>query len=253
MTHFQPSVAAPVGMLDLSHAKGVEIPIQVILADVTRFFAELPKGTGSVLIFGWPDERDLRNSLQHRFARTSAIAQERVRSLQKAILMIAQSSVPVICAVENVIKGPLFELVAACHLRIGTEATQFQFVDCHSGGFPSSGGLIGVLPLIGQARAMDMMLTGRALGAAEAQTIGLLQYVVPPGQAHMKALDLAAQVAANPAAVNQMILQLLPNLMQQSPETARRTEEYACVLAQTSTDAEEGYRAFLERRKPVFT
>lgn len=107
-------------------------------------------------------------------------------------------SKPVIAAVSGFAVAGGLELALWCDLRVVEEDAQFG-VFCRRWGVPLiDGGTVRLPRLIGQSRAMDLILTGRAVGAQEAMQIGLANRVVPKGQAREAAEELAAQLAALP-------------------------------------------------------
>jgi enoyl-CoA hydratase len=107
-------------------------------------------------------------------------------------------SKPVIAAVSGYAVAGGLELALWCDLRVAEEDAVFG-VFCRRWGVPLiDGGTVRLPRLIGQSRAMDMVLTGRAVGAAEAHAIGLANRVVPKGHARQAAEELAAQLAALP-------------------------------------------------------
>jgi enoyl-CoA hydratase len=109
-------------------------------------------------------------------------------------------SKPVIAAVEGYAVAGGIELALWCDLRVAAEDAVFG-VFCRRWGVPLiDGGTIRLTRLIGESRAMDLILTGRAVDAAEAHAIGLANRVSPPGGALAAAKDLAAQIAAFPQA-----------------------------------------------------
>src|SRR5580700_4392013 len=107
-------------------------------------------------------------------------------------------SKPVIAAVSGYAVAGGLELALWCDLRVADETAVFG-VFCRRWGVPLiDGGTVRLPRLIGTGRAMDMILTGRAVDAAEAAAIGLANRVVPAGQALAAAQELAAQLAAFP-------------------------------------------------------
>lgn len=107
-------------------------------------------------------------------------------------------SKPVIAAVSGYAVAGGLELAIWCDLRVVEEDAVFG-VFCRRWGVPLiDGGTVRLPRLIGHSRAMDMILTGRAVAADEAQTIGLANRVVPKGQSRRAAEELAAQLAALP-------------------------------------------------------
>jgi enoyl-CoA hydratase len=109
-------------------------------------------------------------------------------------------SKPVIAAVSGYAVAGGLELALWCDLRVADETAVFG-VFCRRWGVPLiDGGTVRLPRLIGTSRAMDMILTGRAVDAQEAHAVGLANRVVPPGQALAAAQALAAQLAAFPPA-----------------------------------------------------
>ena len=107
-------------------------------------------------------------------------------------------SKPVIAAVEGYAVAGGIELALWCDLRVAAQSATFG-VFCRRWGVPLiDGGTIRLTRLIGQSHALDLVLTGRAVGAEEAQRIGLANRVVADGQALGAAVELAAQLAALP-------------------------------------------------------
>lgn len=107
-------------------------------------------------------------------------------------------SKPVIAAVSGYAVAGGLELAIWCDLRVAEEDAVFG-VFCRRWGVPLiDGGTVRLPRLIGHSRAMDMILTGRAVAAAEAQAIGLANRVVPKGQSRQAAEELATQLAALP-------------------------------------------------------
>ncbi len=107
-------------------------------------------------------------------------------------------SKPVVAAVEGYAVAGGLELALWCDLRVAAEDATFG-VFCRRWGVPLvDGGTVRLPRLIGGSRAMDLVLTGRPVGTAEAERIGLVNRVVPPGTALDAARSLAAELAAYP-------------------------------------------------------
>jgi len=91
-----------------------------------------------------------------------------------------------------------------------------------------------------------MMLTGRVYNAFDGERIGLAQYLVPPGLALEKALDLARQVAGNAPMTNYALIQVLPRIAEQPADHGFMTEALVSSIAQSAPQAKARVRAFLE-------
>ena len=111
-----------------------------------------------------------------------------------------QLSKPVLAAIEGYAVAGGLELACWCDLRVASEDAQLGVL-CRRVGVPLiDGGTVRLPRLIGESRAMDLILTGRLVGAAEASAMGLLNRVTPPGQALAAALELARQLSVHPQA-----------------------------------------------------
>jgi len=108
-------------------------------------------------------------------------------------------------------------------------------------------------PLLGLARMMDMMLTGRTLSAEEGQAAGLSQYLVNDGLGLATAIELAQRIAANAPFTNFAVTHLLPRIARGEPAAGFATEALAAAIAQGEDEAKARLKAFLEKRGPKVT
>jgi enoyl-CoA hydratase len=152
---------------------------------------------------------------------------------------------PVIAAIEGYAVAGGLELALWCDLRVAAEDATLG-VFCRRWGVPLiDGGTVRLPRLIGTSRAMDLILTGRAVGADEAERIGLVNRVVPPGTAREHAEQLAAELAAYP----QRCLRndRLSVLDQEGvEEEAAMTQELGYGVRSLQADAAEGARRFAD-------
>lgn len=159
---------------------------------------------------------------------------------------------PLVAAVEGYALAGGFELVLACDLVVASETARFGFPEVQRGLLAGSGGLIRLAGRLPSALAMDLALTGRQMEPAEARERGLVNEVVPEGQALDAAVALAGQVAQG----SPMALRAAKEIVAGAPgwtweQSWRRQDELlADVLA--SEDSREGAAAFAERRDPVW-
>ena len=153
---------------------------------------------------------------------------------------------------SGAVMGGGLEFGAACHVRVAEETVRFQMPEGLRGIFVGGGGSVRIANLIGAHRLTEMMLTGRIYSGAEGERLGLAHHVVPEGQAVAKAMELAERIATNSPTINAFIIQAIANIASMPPEAGLYAESLAAALSQTGPDAEEGLRAFLEKRAPVF-
>ena len=160
---------------------------------------------------------------------------------------------PVILAAEGYARAGGTEILQGTDIRVAGESAVFGVTEVQRGLFPMAGSAVRLRRQIGYAVAAEMLLTGEDLPARRALELGLVNHVVPDGQALAKANEIAARIAKNgPLAVSAILATLR--------ETETLSEEDAFVIemrhggaVMASNDAAEGPRAFLEKRDPVFT
>lgn len=160
---------------------------------------------------------------------------------------------PLIAAVEGWALGGGFELALASDLIVASETATFGLPEVKRGLSANAGGLLRLPQRIPYHRAMEFVLTGRMLPAAEAHELGLLTALAPEGGARDAALELAAAIAANaPLAVA-----VSKRVIRESPDWPldEKFERQRPLInpIRNSNDAKEGARAFAEKRSPVWT
>jgi enoyl-CoA hydratase/carnithine racemase len=140
----------------------------------------------------------------------------------------------------------------ACDLRVMAEGAKVALPEIKLGVVPGSGGLYRLPRLVGPARALEMMLFGAPLMAAEALQIGLINRIAPAGQAVQVAIEMAEQVARQAAeAVKAIKRGVRESLTQRYDEALELTLQLSDKVFRTQ-DCAEGVRAFMEKRPPRF-
>jgi len=159
---------------------------------------------------------------------------------------------PVVAAVSGYCLGGGCELAMVCDLIVASETAKFGQPEINLGVLPGAGGTQRLTRAVGKAIAMDMILTGRMIGAREALTLGLVARVV----AREAWLDEAKRVASEIAAKGPIAVRLAKEAVDQAFEVPLSAgvefERRAFYLARSSEDATEGLTAFVEKRAPDF-
>ena len=182
---------------------------------------------------------------------------ERVRKephvIYGAWLKTYRPTKPVILAAEGFARAGGTEILQGTDIRVAGESAKFGVTEVQRGLFPMAGSAVRLRRQIPYAIAAEMLLAGDDLPARRAYDLGLVNHVVPDGQALAKAKQIAERIAANgPLAVKALVATLRATEM--LPEDkAFEIEQQHGMKVMMSQDAAEGPRAFLEKRKPVFT
>lgn len=160
--------------------------------------------------------------------------------------------VPVIAAVNGFALGGGCELAMACHMRVASAHARFGQPEINLGIIPGYGGTQRLPQLIGKGRALELLLTGDMIDAAEAHRIGLVNHVVDSGEEVAKAKEILAKISAKAPLAATAIIQTV-NRHFYDYQGGLEAELKAFGQCFATDDAREGVTAFIEKRKPVFT
>jgi 2-(1,2-epoxy-1,2-dihydrophenyl)acetyl-CoA isomerase len=168
------------------------------------------------------------------------------------IRQIRQMEKIVIAAVNGVAAGAGCNLALACDLRVASEEAKFIQSFVRVGLAPDSGGSFILPRLVGVSKAMELLLLGEPVEAQEAQRIGLVAKVFPAAEFATAAKEIAERVARAPRGIG-LIKRAVNHALLRELESDLEYEAYLQEIAGRSADYDEGVRAFLEKRTPVFT
>ncbi len=159
---------------------------------------------------------------------------------------------PVIAACNGHALGGGAVLALACDLRVASESARFGFPEVKVGAFASGSGTQRLPHLVGRGRALDLLLTGRVISAADALQYGMVEYVYPDAEMLERALDLAEQIASMPGQVTAATKRCVNEGLRQGIQAGLALESDLRVKTGRGPDAIEGRAAFLEKRPPRF-
>ncbi|MBP2476462.1 2-(1,2-epoxy-1,2-dihydrophenyl)acetyl-CoA isomerase [Crossiella equi] len=160
---------------------------------------------------------------------------------------------PVLAAVNGMAAGAGASLAYACDLRIAAESAKFLMAFANVGLTADSAASWTLPRLIGYGRAMEMMLLAQPVPAAEAKAIGMVNQIVPDGEALDRTQELAARMAAGPTTAYAKIKEALLAASGGDLELALATEERTQAEAGATKDHREAVDAFVNKRKADFT
>jgi enoyl-CoA hydratase len=160
---------------------------------------------------------------------------------------------PIIAAIRGFALGGGLELALACDIRIASEDSQLGLTEVNLAIIPGGGGTQRLPRLVGRGKALEMILTGARIDAREALRIGLVERVVPAGEAHSAAQALARTLAEKAPVALRYAKEAVVKGLGLPLEDGLRLENDLATLLRTTEDRIEGAKAFLEKRKPRFT
>lgn len=154
--------------------------------------------------------------------------------------------VPIIAALQGAVVGGGLELASSAHVRVMNETTYFALPEGQRGLFTGGGATIRVTDLVGKARMIDMMLTGRVYQGQEAMDVGLAQYIVQ-GSTYDAALELARKAAQNLPLSNFAICSAVSHMQNMSAMDAAYAEAVVAGVVNTQPDARARLAAFADK------
>lgn len=160
--------------------------------------------------------------------------------------------IPVLSAMSGAVIGGGLEIALSTHVRIAEPSVIFQLPEGRRGIFVGGSATVRAGRILGADRMREMMLTGRKYDAEEGVRLGLAHYAVGKGESLSLARELARKIADNAPFANYLMMQAIPNIDDMPRQAGLFTESLAAAMSQTSDEAKEGLRAFLEKREPKF-
>jgi enoyl-CoA hydratase/carnithine racemase len=157
---------------------------------------------------------------------------------------------PIIAAIRGFALGGGLELALACDIRIAAEDAQLGLTEINLGIIPGGGGTQRLPRVVGRGKALEMVLTGARVPAAEALRLGLVERVVPVPELMQTAADLARTIADKAPVALRYAKEAVVAGLELPLADGLRLENDLATLLRTSEDRVEGARAFVEKRKP---
>ncbi|HEY3202766.1 MAG TPA: enoyl-CoA hydratase-related protein [Thermoanaerobaculia bacterium] len=179
---------------------------------------------------------------------------EHARKGQALLDRLSGLPVPTIAAINGFAYGGGLELAMACTLRVASENARMGLPETSLGIIPGYGGTQRLARLVGPARAFELVLTAeKGLTAADAERIGLVNRVVPAGQALSGALQIAKRIAANGPVACRYAMEAIRRGLEMTLSGSQLLEATLFGLCAATSDMKEGMAAFLEKRSARFT
>lgn len=242
----------PVGLVTLNRPKALNALNEALIAELNEALGafESDPANGCTVITGG----------EKAFAAGADVKEMAEKTYVEAYLgkfldgwtRISETRKPVIAAVSGFCLGGGLELAMMCDLIIASETARFALPEITLGIMPGAGGTQRLPRFIGKAKAMDMILTGRMMDAAEAERAGLVARVVAPEKLLEDALAAAGKIASYSRPIVMMAKESVNRAQETSLAEGSRFERRLFLSMFATGDQKEGMKAFIEKRKPDF-
>lgn len=209
---------------------------------------ETDAGVGAIVLTGAGEKSFIAGADIGEFAGRTPFDQRHAMRSPRIFDIMAAYPKPVIAMINGFCLGGGCELAMSCDIRIASEKARFGQPEVNLGLIPGGGGTQRLSRLVGLGHAMRLILSGDMIGAAEARDIGLVEMVVPHEELRARTLELAARIAAKSPLTLRVAKEALRAGERLSIEDGIAYERDLFCLCFSSTDKEEGVRAFLDKR-----
>ena len=246
------AVDGPIATLTMNRPDKRNAMCEELLVALDGFFSAPPKDVRVVILTGTAGHYCSGLDLSEHVHRSAEENLHHSRHWHSVMDKIQLGGLVVVSAMFGAVIGGGLELASATHVRIAEPSTMFQLPEGRRGIFVGGGATARVGRLLGADRMTEMMLTGRKYGAEDGVALGLAHYAVGEGEALALAQKLAGKISRNAPLSNYLMIQAIARINEMSQGDGLFTESLAAALSQTTPDAQEGLRAFLEKRAPNF-
>src|SRR6476659_8219526 len=248
-----------VGLLTLNRPDRLNaLTVQVANEFKAAVAEAMERGARAIVITGagraFSAGGDLREmqEIAKRDGRVEAFFDEPLRRLNEAILLIRQTPVPFVAAVNGVASGGGCNLALACDIVVAAESARFNQAFIKIGLTPDCGGTFMLPRLVGWKRATELLFTGDLISAQAAAEMGMINSVLPDEELMNKVMLMAEKLAQAPTAAIGEIKMLLEASAANDMQTHLDLERETQIESGKSKDFVEGVSAFLEKRPPRF-
>ena len=205
-----------------------------------------------VVITGAGDKAFIAGADIAEFADRTAISQREIMLERGLFNAVDTFPKPIIAMVNGYCLGGGCEVALACDIRVASETASFGQPEINLGIIPGGGGTQRLPRLVGEGKAMEMILTGEIIDAQTAFNLGLVNHVVPADQLEIKTMEIANRIAEKSPIALRLAKEAIKLASRSNLDEGLRREVDLFALCFSSADKDEGVTAFLEKRKPEF-
>ena len=205
---------------------------------------------GVVVFTGAGDKAFIAGADIGEFAGRTAMMQRDVMTGRSLFTAFDTFPKPVIAMINGYCLGGGCELALACDIRIASETASFGQPEINLGIIPGGGGTQRLTRLVGEGKAMELILSGDIIDAKTAYAIGLVNHVFPADQLEAKTMEIANRIAAKSPIALSLAKEAVKLASRSNLDEGLRREIDLFALCFSTADKDEGVSAFLEKRKP---
>ena len=205
-----------------------------------------------VVITGAGDKAFIAGADIAEFANRTALTQREVMMERSLFNAIDSFPKPIIAMVNGYCLGGGCEIALACDIRIASDRASFGQPEINLGIIPGGGGTQRLTKLVGEGKAMEMILSGGIVDAQSALSIGLVNHVVPADQLETRTMEIANRIAEKSPIALRLAKEAVKVAARSNLDEGLRREIDLFALCFSSEDKDEGVKAFLEKRQPEF-
>jgi enoyl-CoA hydratase len=210
------------------------------------------EGVRVVVITGAGEKSFVAGADIAEFEGRTALTQRDVMTGRSLFTAFDAFTKPVIAMINGFCLGGGCELAMACDLRVASDKARFAQPEINLGIIPGGGGTQRLTHLVGESKAMEMILTGDMIDAQTALQIGLVNRVVAHEELEAETMKLAEKIAEKSPVALRMAKEAVKTAARSTLDEGLRREIDLFALCFSSEDKDEGVRAFLEKRKADF-
>lgn len=173
-------------------------------------------------------------------------------TVQRIARAVSDMDKPYIASLNGATIGGGMDLASMCDIRLASEKAKFGMGYIRMGMVPGGGGCFFLPRIVGIANACELIWTGKVIDAREALRIGYVSQIVPHEKLAEVTKELALRLAKGPAVAIRLTKQLIYRCLEMNFTQALEAHHMAVLIAESTEDAKEGPRAWVEKREPLF-
>jgi enoyl-CoA hydratase len=244
----------PVAVIALNRPEALNAMNSVMARDLTEALESLSKDdTVRCLVITGNGKGFCAGADIREMSRISATEVARAGSLLSIWEIVGRYPKPIVAALGGFALGGGLELAMCCDIIIAAQGTKLGQPEINIGVIPGGGGTQRLTRAVGRYKAMEMILTGSTITAEEAEAAGLVSRVVPADQHLQEAMKVAQTIASKAPLAVRLAKQAASAAEEGTLSDGLRLERQLFLLLFSTKDKDEGMKAFLEKRPPVFT